>query len=129
MLNSENLAILIDFGIVKEIATFRNNQIPSTAVIGTPGFMAPEQILGQPRFASDIYSLGMTAIYLLTGRIPTNKFSWRRVAEKLNIPNISQEFAYILDKSIQQRLSDRYQNATEMLTACLLYTSPSPRDA
>ena len=112
MLNSENLPILIDFGIVKEIVTSINTQIPGTIRIGTPGFTPPEQTLGEPTFASDIYSLGITAIYLLTGEIPKNKFSWRS-----NIPNISQQFADILDKSIEENLSDRYQTATEMLTA------------
>ncbi len=73
---------------------------------------APEQRLGQPTFASDIYSLGITAIYLFTGEIPKNKLSWGS-----NVPNISQQFAYILDKSIEENLSDRYQTAKEMLTA------------
>ncbi|WP_293132790.1 serine/threonine-protein kinase [Okeania sp. SIO3I5] len=112
MLNSENLPMLIDFGIVKEIVSSINSQIPRNSVVGTPGFTPPEQILGKPTFASDIYSLGTTAIYLLTGEIPKNKFSWRS-----NVPNISQEFADILDKSIAENWSDRYQTATEMLTA------------
>ncbi|NER08485.1 MAG: serine/threonine protein kinase, partial [Okeania sp. SIO3C4] len=92
--------------------TSKNTQIQSTSIVGTPGFSPPEQRLGKPTFASDIYSLGTTAIYLLTGEIPQNKFSWRS-----NIPNISQQFADILDKSIEENLSDRYQTATEMLTA------------
>ncbi len=111
MLNSQNLPILIDFGIVKEIVATTNAQIPAT-IIGTPGFMAPEQTSGKPTFASDIYSLGITAIYLLTGKLPRSKFSWRSDA-----PNISQEFADILDKSIAENLSDRYSTATEILTA------------
>ncbi|MGB3507853.1 MAG: serine/threonine-protein kinase [Microcoleaceae cyanobacterium] len=112
MLNLENSPILIDFGIVKEIVTSTNTQIPSTSIIGTPGFTPPEQRLGKPTFASDIYSLGITAIYLLTGEVLKNKFSWRS-----NVLNISQQFADILDKSIAENLSDRYQTAKEMLTA------------
>ncbi|NEQ36857.1 MAG: DUF4101 domain-containing protein [Okeania sp. SIO3I5] len=63
-------------------------------------------------YASDIYSLGLIAIYLLRGKVPDGKLSWRQDA-----PNISSEFADILDKSIEENLSDRYQTATEMLTA------------
>jgi serine/threonine protein kinase len=39
-------------------------------VIGTPRFMPSEQTAGCPVFASDLYSLGLTAIYLLTAKIP-----------------------------------------------------------
>ena len=126
MLNSENLPILIDFGIVKKIVTSINPQIPNTLKIGTPDFVSPEQILGEPTFASDIYSLGTTAIYLLTGEIPKNKYSWHS-----NLPNISPEFANILDKSIEEKLSDRYQSAKEMLTAIksskTSYSSPKTK--
>merc|ERR1712131_437026 len=85
-----------------------------------------EQILGEPTFASDIYSLGTTAIYLLTGEIPKNKHSWHS-----NLPNISREFANILDKSIEEKLSDRYQSAKQMLTAIksskTSYSSPKTK--
>jgi serine/threonine protein kinase, bacterial len=39
-------------------------------VISTPGFMPVEQMAGRPMYASDIHSLGLTAIYLLTGKMP-----------------------------------------------------------
>ena len=127
MLNGENLPILIDFGIVKEIYTMVNPNIAYTVMgIGTPGFVSAEQKKGQPTHASDIYSLGVTAIYLLTGKVPSGKLSWRQ-----DIPNISPEFADILDKSIEENLSDRYQTATEMLAAVEnIKTSPlNPKDA
>ncbi|MGB3513324.1 MAG: hypothetical protein WBA93_29735 [Microcoleaceae cyanobacterium] len=84
--------------------------------IGTPGFIAPEQKKGQPIYASDLYSLGSTAIYLLTNKLPqyfpqvNGKFSWHSDA-----PNINQEFANFLDKSIAENLSDRYSTAEQML--------------
>ncbi len=48
---------------------FQGKQI-SSIVMGNSGFMAPEQASGRPRFPSDIFSLGLTAIYLLTAKIP-----------------------------------------------------------
>ena len=66
--HADQLPCLIDFGAVKELmSTVLGNAQASSLVIGTPGFMPSEQMAGRPTFASDLYSLGMTAIYLLTG--------------------------------------------------------------
>lgn len=113
MVNGEKLSILIDFGMVKEIDTIVNPNMTYTVLgIGTSGFVSPEQKKGKPTHASDIYSLGITAVYLLTGKIPSGKLPWRK-----NVPNISSKFADILGRAIEKKLSDRYQTATEMLTA------------
>lgn len=63
--HTDNKPVLIDFGAVKE--TVGTVMSPSgnsakSIVIGTPGFMASEQSIGRPMFASDIYSLGLTAM-------------------------------------------------------------------
>ena len=111
ILNREKLPILIDFGIVKEIYTIVNQKTPYTVLgIGTPGFISPEQKKGQPIHASDIYSLGLTAIYLLTNQLPTDQLSWAK-----DVPNISSELSNILSRAIEENLSDRYKTATEML--------------
>ena len=70
---SNGKPVLIDFGAVKETMITPVNthgKITHSIVIGTPGFMSPEQATGRPIYASDLYSLGMTAIYLLTGLLP-----------------------------------------------------------
>lgn len=71
--SSDRQPVLIDFGAVKEtmqtvIAVSENST--KSIVIGTPGFMPSEQSAGRPVYSSDLYSLGLTAIYLLTGKIP-----------------------------------------------------------
>jgi serine/threonine protein kinase len=115
--------VLIDFGAVKEtMGTVINTSGESTRsiVIGTPGFMPSEQSAGRPVFASDLYSLGLTAIYALTGKIPqqletdpaTGDFIWRQYAL-----SISPSFATFLDKAIASHPRDRYTNAREMLQA------------
>ncbi|MGB3639711.1 MAG: protein kinase [Rivularia sp. (in: cyanobacteria)] len=115
--------VLIDFGAVKEtlgtIMTPSGNPTKSI-VIGTPGFMATEQSVGRPMFASDIYSLGLTAIFLLTGKMPqeltsdpsTGKVLWRQYA-----PNIKDNFADILDRAIGFDARERFKTASVMVQA------------
>jgi serine/threonine protein kinase len=115
--------VLIDFGAVKvtmgTIITNSGNSNQSI-VIGTPGFMPMEQSVGRPVFSSDLYSLGLTAIYLLTGKLPqelgtdpaTGDFLWRN-----HVGNINPDFAQVLNKAIQPVARDRYLNARDMLAA------------
>ncbi|UKO97789.1 protein kinase domain-containing protein [Nostoc sp. UHCC 0870] len=115
--------VLIDFGAVKEtmgtIMTV-SGESSRSIVIGTPGFMPSEQSAGRPVFASDLYSMGLTAIYLLTGKIPqqletdpgTGDLIWRHHAL-----SVSPSFATLLDKAIASHARDRYSTAKEMLQA------------
>ncbi|MCX7593075.1 MAG: protein kinase [Fischerella sp.] len=124
--------ILIDFGAVKEtigtVVTPSGNSTRSI-VIGTPGFMPSEQTAGRPMFASDIYSLGLTAIYLLTGKMPqelatdpaTGTLLWRQHAF-----SITPSFAAVLDRAIQFSARDRFASAREMLQALYAVASPLP---
>ncbi|BAZ41519.1 serine/threonine protein kinase [Calothrix sp. NIES-4101] len=133
--NCDRKPVLIDFGAVKETmgttVTASGNSAQSI-VIGTPGFMPMEQSVGRPIFASDIYSLGLTAIYLLTGKIPqefttnpvTGEIVWRNFAL-----GVTPTFAGILDKSIQPIGRDRYWNAREMLSALQASQTPLPLTA
>jgi serine/threonine protein kinase, bacterial len=112
--------VLIDFGAVREtMAAGTKTQGHSTSiVIGTPGYMPSEQSVGRPVFSSDLYSLGMTAIYLLTGKRPhdfennphTSELIWQADA-----PATSPELVDILNKSIAFNPRDRYQTAGEFL--------------
>lgn len=92
------------------------------------GFTAPEQKAGFPVFASDIFSLGMTAISLLTAKGPASlqdpvsgTFRWRE-----HVPDITPHLATILEKSIVPAHTQRFQTAQVMLKA-LLDEPPPPR--
>ena len=112
---------LIDFGAVKEITnmTLTENQgNVLTVAIGTPGYMASEQQRGDPRFNSDIYALGVTAIQAITGFHPdqlprdrdTGELKWRD-----RVPDCSDEMARILNKMVRNDFLQRYKNASEAL--------------
>lgn len=62
---------LLDFGIAKLRDESHEGPRGPEQVIGTPGFMAPEQLLGQPVDAlADVYSLGVVLFAMLTGQTP-----------------------------------------------------------
>jgi serine/threonine protein kinase len=124
--------VLIDFGAVREtMGTVVNSQggSASSIVIGTPGFMPSEQAAGRPLYSSDLYSLGLTMIYLLTARFPqeldldpqTGEVIWRKYA-----PQVSPEFASVLEKTIQYHPRDRYATAQDMLAALQNLVTVSP---
>jgi serine/threonine protein kinase len=121
--SSDGKPVLIDFGSVKEtmstIVTASGNSERSI-IAGTPGFMPSEQCAGRPVFASDLYSLALTAIYLLIAKQPaeletephTGEIYWRHLA-----PHLSTSFADFLDKAILPSARDRFINAKMMLEA------------
>ncbi len=127
--NVERLPVLIDFGAVKEaMATSVNFSSSSiySAAIGTPGYMPSEQAAGRPVYSSDLYSLGLTAIFLLTGKSPqdlppdpsTGEIIWQQYAE-----NVDENLLAVLDRSIRFHPRDRFTTAQDMLAALETPTS------
>lgn len=116
-----NQLVLIDFGIVKEVSNTQINtygQSVPTLVAGTPGYMPSEQALGKPKFSSDIYALGMTAIQAMTGVKPENieddetgEMNWRQHTK------VSDALAEVLTKMTRYHFTQRYADAGEALEA------------
>lgn len=106
---------LVDLGAIKQ-ATATQLAQPGT-VIGSAEYAAPEQLRGQATFASDLYSLGVTCLHLITGLSPFELFDsqaglwhWRSVTTDIRPP-----LAAILDKLVQPNVGDRYASAAEVL--------------
>jgi serine/threonine protein kinase, bacterial len=116
--------VLIDFGIVKnqvdrgEDAGTGNTALTQFAV-GTPGFAPPEQLALRPVYSSDIYALGVTCVYLLTGKAPkdfesdpiTGEINWSQHLD------ISHHLVEILEKMMEVSVRNRYKMAEEVIKA------------
>jgi WD40 repeat protein len=107
---------LVDFGAAK--ITTKTALARTGTVIGSAAYTAPEQLIGKGAFASDIYSLGVTCIHLLTDIHPFDLFnSWEGKwvwQDYLSNP-ISNQLSQILNKMIAATVKDRYQSAAEIL--------------
>ncbi len=113
--------VLIDFGAVKEklVETCDNEEHKnaSTNFVGTMGFAPPEQFSLRPVYASDIYALGMTCLYFLTGKAPfefehdsnTGDICWQEHVD------VSDHFAQVLGKMVKVSLSERFQTTNDVI--------------
>lgn len=116
--------VLIDFGAVKDQVTLTTtSQSEHTALtafaVGTPGFAPPEQLALRPVYASDIYAVGVTCIYLMTGKSPkdleynslTGEILWEHKVR------LSDHLKDVLKKMLEGSVRHRYQSADEVLKA------------
>ncbi|RMH68991.1 MAG: serine/threonine protein kinase [Gemmatimonadetes bacterium] len=115
ILTYDNRPYLIDFGAVRDqLLSERTRLMGGVTIVGTYGYMPLEQFEGRPVPNSDIFSLGMTLIYLLSHREPADidkkglKLNFRPVV------HISAGFARILDKMIEPDHTRRYPSATAL---------------
>lgn len=79
LIGRDGVAKLTDFGIAKDLAPGAPRLTEMGLTMGTPGFMAPEQLGGLPGPISDIFSYGVTLYVLLTGRLPEQEVSANRI--------------------------------------------------
>ncbi|MFH7028081.1 MAG: protein kinase [Heteroscytonema crispum UTEX LB 1556] len=112
--NSNNRIVVLDFGAVKEIGT-----APGTR-IGAEGYCAPEQERGQPLTQSDLYAIGPTLIFLLTGENPFKFYRQQGRSFRFdvtNVPTITPQLKEIIEHVTEPLPRDRYQTAKELATA------------
>jgi serine/threonine-protein kinase len=127
-------AKLTDFGVAYVPAS---NVTQTGSALGSPRYMAPEQVLGQPIDArADIFSLGVVLYELLARR---NPFEWpgdttvfalmQRIAGEPHPPlrqidpQIPAGFDRIMDRALAKRPQDRYQRASEFASDLRNYHS------
>ncbi len=117
---SDRLPVLIDFGVVKALVNqmqLTDSERPNTTV-GKVGYAPSEQIQsGRSYPSSDLYSLAVTAIVLLSGREPQELFddatlTWQW--EKFVQPPVNQDFAHVLHRMLSYQPGRRYQSVQEV---------------
>ena len=128
--------MLIDFGVSKLATGTALGKVGTS--VGTAGFTPLEQMRGQAFPASDLYSLGVTCVCLLTQHLPKVdgsgevydalqcRWMWRE-----HLPQhitISPQLGQVLDKLLQDLPKDRYRSASEVWQA-LKFTSSRPSQA
>lgn len=112
---------LVDFGSVQHLAAHAGDTI---TVVGTYGYMPPEQFGGRTTPASDLYGLGATLIYLITGRHPAElpqqdcRIQFRAAA------SLNPDFADWLEQMTEPSLDRRFSAAQSALQAL---ENPQPK--
>lgn len=104
---------VMDFGIMR---TYKPGKMKDTVALGTRGYAAPEQYgTAQSDPRTDIFGLGVTMYFLLTGDEPRNpNFNGMKPIRALN-PSIPKGMEYIIEKCTRIDPNQRYQSAGELL--------------
>ncbi|MDB9305930.1 GUN4 domain-containing protein [Nodularia spumigena CS-591/12] len=117
--SADNQLFLVDFGAAKVVE--KKQRTVTATVIGSAEYCAPEQLHGKPKFISDLYSLGVTCLHLLTQISPFDLYDvmegewvWR---DYITGNIVSDEFGKILEKLANPIPKQRYQSVEEVLDA------------
>jgi serine/threonine-protein kinase len=133
----ELLAKLTDFGIARQVGGDLTTLTSTGEILGTPDYLSPEQVLGEPGGpSSDLYELGVVLYELLTGHLPFEAetplaaATRRMVADppplvtyRRDIPPALQEVVLV---ALRREPSDRYANAYELAEALRWSREQSP---
>jgi eukaryotic-like serine/threonine-protein kinase len=129
LITKDNVAKIADFGLAKDVTSDTDLTAVGLAM-GTPSYMSPEQCMGRRLdVRSDIYSLGVTAYYALTGEKPFSGQSSFEIMTKqreytppppfqLN-PRLPKEVSAMIMRMIAKTPGDRFKDAEECRQAWL----------
>jgi serine/threonine-protein kinase PpkA len=132
MFHESGKAVLVDFGIAKDMAS-TSSFTQVGAVVGTPHYMSPERCMGKPIDArSDLYAMGVMFYEMLTGRKvfegrDTFAVSYAHVYEPVPpLPPEHARFQGIINKLLAKDPEDRYPDAAAMVDALKRARSGGP---
>ncbi len=131
LMTPEGRLLLTDFGLVKIVSEGHNAQPRLTGVgvpVGTPDYMAPEQVMGEGVDSrADLYSLGVILYQMVTGTTPfQGETPMQIAAQHLQIPPPSPQMLrpdlpvateQVILRSLAKRPSERYATARELADA------------
>lgn len=111
--SDEGKVSLVDFGAVQDV--YHQTVTGGNTVVGTYGYMAPEQFYGEAVLSTDLYGLGATLIYLLTRKFPSDLPQRNLRIDFQQIVNIDKKFSRWLKRMIEPIIEDRFSSAVEAL--------------
>src|SRR5882672_2451283 len=127
LMTGEGTVKLCDLGLAKSTTSIEQSLTQEGLAVGTPYFMSPEQIRGDKDvdIRADLYSLGATLYYLLTGKHP---YEGKSAAETMSMhlkeavpdprkvnPQIREDLGWVIQKLMAKERTQRYQTPAEML--------------
>lgn len=127
--NGADLVKVVDFGIAKAAASDEQKVTKTGMVVGTPEYMSPEQLSGDPLDSrSDIYALALVTFNMLTGTLPFPGESMQETmimrltddpkplgAMKPDVPWPA-DLQAVMDRALARDANKRYRNASEYAT-------------
>ena len=128
LVNEEGLLKIVDFGVAAAASSGGTDLTKTGYVIGSPKYMAPEQILGKKvDKTADIYSIGVIMYEMATGIPPYSKGDHMSVmyqhvqgkaarCQEVN-PEISDDFAAIIEKAMSVDKTKRFQSMEELIAS------------
>ncbi len=144
MVEESGAVAILDFGLArgKQSVTLTLDSV----MVGTPHYMSPEQALGRPTDArSDVYSIGVMAFEMLTGKVPFDGESpliiaMKHVSESIpedlsRFPDVSPELNAIVLRALAKHPDDRFASAADleaelaMLRPFVSEARPAPAEA
>lgn len=115
ILQKNGRVFLVDFGAVQN--TYHHTVTGGSTVVGTYGYMAPEQFRGKAVLSTDLYGLGTTLLFLLTQKFPSDLPREKLKVKFRDRVSICTEFADWLEKIIEPAIEDRFHSAKDALSA------------
>ncbi len=131
---------ITDFGLARKVEQ-ESQQTQTGAIMGTPGYMAPEQARGAKRIgpAADIYSLGAILFHLVTGKPPfTGETPIKTIMQVLHVPApsprsqnpaVDRDLDTIILKCLEKEPAARYASAEHLAQDLHRYQNGMPIDA
>ncbi|HZO14172.1 MAG TPA: serine/threonine-protein kinase [Polyangiaceae bacterium] len=134
----EEIAKVLDFGVAKDLRS--GNKTTGAEVIGSPPYMSPEQVWGEaltPK--SDLWSLGVVALEMLTGKNPFADDALAKVFDHIIRddlprlgdlkPELAPRFEAFFERALARDPEDRFPSANALAEAFRTASAPEKNDA
>jgi len=139
LLGRDGRVVITDFGVARALAADPARAVTMGLALGTPAYMAPEQVEGVQDLDArvDLYALGAMLFECLTGERPwTGESIWAVAAARLmnpppdpraKVPDLPASAAELVMKCMARKREDRFATAAQVTTALASLTLPAAR--